>query len=547
MKTSIAPYPAPRRNWSAAGLVVFIAAVAIGLRFWRLGWGLPEQLGFPDEVWIFNRYASAFSPLSWSSFEQRNPLYPTFYGYLVGLAGVSLRALGIIDGNLAAHTTGAFIAGRTVSALTGVLAVALVGIVAGRMYSRAVGFAAAALMAVAPLHALYAHVASTDLTLSACVAFAMLCAQRAAGSTRTSPFAATGVAAGLAFATKYTGLAMLALGAWIVVERWLAERTLRCAIRGALAVGLGFVAGTAIGCPPCVASPGGMLGGMRSLYMQTTFFYDGFANNHLVPTLGWYGRPYLYQLVASLPFSLGWPLYTAALAGVVLAVRRHEQSDRLLLVLLGSFFLYMGTSRVVFPRYLMPLFPALVILAARALLELRRPPWAGRALLAAVWIYTVGLTTTQVARFSYDQQRGVAAWIAAATKGSEAVRVGHPPAILDYFRLERTLRMHGLRSVELSDGHWFDDPPPFIVVPEWYEISIARDRPDGRVAADLARLRSGTAGYRTGPRWRSRYLQSDFYTWLDPAFAADLWQGEIGFTIFIRDDVATNDVPAQAP
>ena len=46
----------------------------------------------------------------------------------------------------------------------------------------------------------------------------------------------------------------------------------------------------------------------------------GFPNNTLVPSLGWYGRPYLYQLVASLPFSLDCPLYALALVGVGVAL-----------------------------------------------------------------------------------------------------------------------------------------------------------------------------------------------------------------------------------
>jgi hypothetical protein len=62
----------PRRiEWIALGLV--IAAVAVAIRFWRLTWGLSEQLGFPDELVNFNRYAEAFNTLSCSSFAQRNP------------------------------------------------------------------------------------------------------------------------------------------------------------------------------------------------------------------------------------------------------------------------------------------------------------------------------------------------------------------------------------------------------------------------------------------------------------------------------------------
>jgi 4-amino-4-deoxy-L-arabinose transferase-like glycosyltransferase len=530
--------PGPGR-WATIALGLAIAAVAIWLRFWRLSWGLPEQAGFADEVWIFNHYANAFTSLSWASFAQRSPLYPTLYGYLVGLTAVTLRAVGVLEGSLGPVTPAAFLAGRSVSASMGLLAVGLVGLAASRMYSRRVGIAAAALMAVTPFHVMYGHIASTDLTLSACVALTILCAYSAACSGRRWAVVGTGIAAGLAFATKYTGLAMLVLGAWVIGERLVVERSVRRALLGALAVGLGFLGAVVLACPPCVLTPGTMLEGMQTLYFQTTAAVHGLNNNSLTPTLGWYGRRYLFELVASLPFSLGWPLYAAALSGVAVAAWRRERGDRLLLVLVGSFFLSIGASKAVFPRYLMPLFPGLVILAARALLELRRPRWAGRALFAGVWLYSLVLTATQVARFSFDQQRGVAEWIAAFPREGPNEgpnrRVGFPETILDYFRLKQPLRANGLQPMQLREGHWFDDPPEFLVVPEWYEISMARDRPNSVAARDLARLRTGDAGYRPGPRWRSCYLQSDFYTRLDPAYAADLWQGEIGFIVYVRD------------
>lgn len=530
-------------------LCVAIAAVAIWVRFWRLSWGLPEQPGFPDEAWIFNKYASAFTSLSWDSFQQRSPLYPTLYGYLVGLTAVSLRAVGILHGKLLHLTPEAFIAGRTVSAMAGLATVGLVGFVACRMYSRRVGLAAAALMAVTPFQVMYGHIASTDATLGACAALTMVCAYAAGRSGRIAAVIATGMAAGFAFSTKYTGLAMIVLGGWVVLERWVAERSFRRALVIALAVVAGFVGGVTLACPPCVFTPGTMLGGMRTLRFQTTWTVAGLTNNHLTPALGWYGRPYLFQLVAELPFSLGWPLYVASLAGVGVALWRREQADRLLLVGVGALFFSLGASRAVPPRYLMPIFPGLVILAARALLVPQRPAWLGRGLLACVWLYSMVLTTTQIARFSFDQQRSVAAWIAAYPHEGRRMRtVGYPWIILDYYRLEQPLHRAGLKAVAVKEGKWFDDPPDFIVIPEWYEISIDRDRKSATAAKDLARIQSGEGGYRRGPHWRSHYLQDDFYTWLDPAYASDLWMGEIGFTVYIRDpDAAAGSRPAQAP
>jgi len=153
-----------------------------------------------------------------------------------------------------------------------------------------------------------------------------------------------------------------------------------------------------------------------------------FQNNYLVPSLGWYGRPYLYQLVAGLPFGLGWPLAVVALAGVVVALRRHELADRIVLAALLPYFLVIGSSRVTFSRYLLPLFPGLLLLAARALCDLPRAPRA--ALLATVLAYSLVLATSQVARFSTRQQREIARWIAGLRPpgSAERLRVAVPPA-----------------------------------------------------------------------------------------------------------------------
>lgn len=520
-------------------LAAGIGTTAAGLRFWRLGWGLPEQAGFPDELFSFNIYARAFLSLSCASFAQRTPLYPTFYGYLLGLATALAHALGLTTPGLpnGAASPEVFVAGRTISALMGVATVGVVGVLGARMYSRPVGLAAAALTAVLPFHVLYTHLGTTDATLTACAAFTLAAAYAMARGQGTRVAAVAGAAAALAFATKYTGLAMSVAVGWAVLERAYRDGPRRGVVLG-LAALAGFAAAFALACPPCVFDTGRMLEGMRNLQWQTSDLAHGAINNHLSPTVGWYARPYLYQLVASLPFVLGWPLHLLAMAGVVVAVRRHDLADRMLLVSAGSYFLAIGASDVVFPRYLMPLFPALAILAARAAWRLPSRPLGG-AVLAAVWAYSLVLSASQVARFSYDQQREVARWIRSAAGERKGVRVGVPRLILDYFRLAKPLAEAGLVQIQLESGHWFDEPTDFLVLPEWYGTAIARDMPDQPIARDLERLRSGAAGYRRGPHWSSTYFQHAFYTRLDPAFATDLWQGEIGFTVYVREPVRT--------
>jgi hypothetical protein len=151
-----------------------------------------------------------------------------------------------------------------------------------------------------------------------------------------------------------------------------------------------------------------------------------------------------------------------------------------------------------------------------------------------------------VRRFSWNQQHEVARWIeskvaplSAPGRDRDVVRVAIPNDPMDYFRLRQPLARAGLTPIYLRNGHWFDSAPEVVVVPEWYAIGIRRAGFPARVLRDLERLQSGAAGYREAGRWRSTYLQEDFYTWLDPGFAADLWQGEIGFAVYVREDLST--------
>ena len=357
-----------------------IAVAAALLRCWRLSWGLFDGGWFPDEG-VFSARAAAFVPLSAASFGLRADDfgYPTLYGYLSGAALAATHGLGLLPLPIRPYAPDVILVARCLSAAASVATVVVVAILGRRLYGPAVAAVAAALVAVAPLSAMHAHIAATDSLVAAFVALTTLAAY-----------------AGVTFATKYTGLAFLAPVLWAV-----GERARRHAVGNGVALGVAVLAGftlvVPLACPPCVLHADRMLAAMTRFHTVTEMGWP-FQNNYLVPSLGWYGRPYLYQLVAGLPFGLGWPLAVVALAGVVVALRRHELADWIVLAALLPYFLVIGSSRVTFSRYLLPLFPGLLLLAARALCDLPRAPRA--ALLAIVLAYSLVLATSQVARFS---------------------------------------------------------------------------------------------------------------------------------------------------
>ena len=541
------------------GAVLAIAAVAIGLRFWRLDWGLlDERMAFPDELLIWSKYLRAFVPFGAASFERPDTVaalfYPTLFGYLAGLATALAHALGLVPSPHESVFESLLLA-RMLSSTAGLATVALVGALTWRAHSPRAGLLAAALAAVLPLEVIHSHLVSVDILLGTGMMATLLLACRLARVGTTGAALATGLAAGLTFGTKYTGLAVIVPVAWAVVEAAWRQRSPRRLVLLAAAALCTFGLGFTLACPICVTSPDRLLRSMSMLTTAGSWQNLAFWRTALVPGLGWRGRPYVYQLLVALPYSLGWPLWLAAMAGVGSALRRRDAVDRILMVAFVAYLLPIGLSAIDALRYLLPLLPILVVLAARVLAgpaEPTRPPSSTATglrigLVLLVLVATTGLTVSQVGRFSLDQQRAIATWIDTSVErpASGRLRVALPHGMSPYFWLNGPLEARGLGVLTVQPGEWWHEAPEVFVLPEWFAVQLERGGiPNPVMRADAAALRAGKQPYRLAWTVRSTYLQRDFYAWLDPVFTAQLEMGEIGFEVWVREDLATT--PGQA-
>lgn len=512
-----------------AAALAAVLAVGAFLRFWRLDWALDERLMFPDEIiWLVR--VSGFLPLGWASFDlDFSHTYPTLYGYCAGLATWAAWGLGLLRPAPDA-TWDALLVARVVAAVAGVVNVAAVAALGWRAFSAPVGVVAAAFAAVLPLEAVHVHYASVDGLLTLWFTLAALAALAVARGGGAGAALAVGLSAGFGFATKYTGLGALgALAAPLVLrartDGWAA------ALRLAVAAGAGAVAGIAAGCPPCALRPMDLLAALRSLQELTAT--GDFLNARLVPSLGWVGTPYVYEVVASLPYAFGWPLWALVVAGVAVALRRRTPADAVLLGAAGTYFAAIGASSLVFPRYLMPLGPALVVLAARVAVALARRGTAGGAVVAAVWLWTLAYAASHVESASLAQQRDVARWIRERPGTEAGAMVATPRRAAEYFALTPFVSRAGLNPIVLADGQWLAHPARFFVVPEILAIGARRDAPDGPDARALARLEAGEGGWRRAAQWPISYLGRRLHASLDPGLIPGL--GECGFTVYVRD------------
>lgn len=360
------PPPPDARTASVRVLLGAIVVLAAAMRIWGIEYGLPHPLARPDEERITDK---ALRMLSDHTLGPGEFVYPSAQKYL-GAAALEVH-FGILRVSGQARTTAEFIEWvsvvhprlyyrtcRLVSVLTGVGTVVLI-FALGRWLSgqRRVGLMAALLVAVAYLHVRDSHFATVDVTMTFFTTLCLLLALHALRTGRTSVFAAAGLAAGLAAATKYNAYVV---GVAIPVAAWGRARAhpdeRRAAAAWLLAGAASAVAGFLIGVPFAIRERARML---DTITATAAALYAGDG-----PTA------FRVHLVDSLPGGLGWPLYLAGLAGIARAAWRRRSEDAVWLAFALVWYLVIGPVRWVVPRYVLPLVPLFAVAAASLVSDL---------------------------------------------------------------------------------------------------------------------------------------------------------------------------------
>lgn len=334
-----------------------VLAVALGLRLWGIGHGLPFSYNIDEE--------GHFVPVAIGFFGHGlNPRYflnPPGYTellhvvYAVWFGGREAVARAYVE-----HPSEVFLVARVTCALLGTAAVWLLHVAGARLFDRRVGLLAAALGAVAFLPVFYSHLALNDvpalLPLTLALVATALVLRGEPG--RLWPVALGGVAVGLALGTKYTaGIVLLPLVTAIALRALEDRRSLARALVLPLAVaGAATVTGFFVANPHAFLSfPEFRAGVARQRELAGG---DELAKLGLTQDNG-----VLYYLW-TFTWGLGWIPALAALAG---AVRLALRDPRIALVLLPApvvYLLYMGTQERYFGRWALPLFPIAMLLAA---------------------------------------------------------------------------------------------------------------------------------------------------------------------------------------
>jgi len=417
----------------AGVLLALVIVLALVLRLKGIGFGLPYSFVNADESTVLPKaVAAARGHLNPHFF-----FYPSFYFYLVALLYVLAAPFWWLlgNGNLLSLTsfvvdpTPYFLLGRLLSVAMGTASVWLVYRLGRVAFGAAAGLVAALLLAVAPLHVAYSHMAVTDVTAVALALLAFVLFQQAArggapddtstrdwlgqvaarlaGERRAARWLVLGaLAAGLATSTKYN-LGMLVLPATIAAVYACTPEVARRAAGGGRAALLWLrVLVLRVYAPMLVA----FVIGSPFVLLDAPRFVSDFRRQSQIMDRGWLGFEHVgngfwYNVTPNLTGAVGVVLVVLGVAGLAWALWRRTSLDLLIAPYVIVYFLYIGTWQELADRYLLPIVPLLILLAVRVCVELAwlRPRARRFAVPAVVVVLAVAFALPLGSSIAFDR------------------------------------------------------------------------------------------------------------------------------------------------
>src|SRR5271163_3278821 len=214
-------------RWRYWGPLSVVLVVAFALRLWGIKQGLPyvydvDEYGHfvPEAVAMFDH---GLNPHYFVNPPALTYLLHVVFGVWFGLIGLGSRSS--VTREFALHPDRLFLLARIAVALLGTISVWLLYLVGARLFDRAVGLLASAVMAVAFLPVFYGHLALNDAPTLAPLTLSLLGTAGVLRKGRARDYLLAGVGLGFACAGKYTaGIAIVPLIA-AVAARFLEGRS----------------------------------------------------------------------------------------------------------------------------------------------------------------------------------------------------------------------------------------------------------------------------------------------------------------------------------
>ena len=416
-------------SWTSRTVTGFLVAALVAgsiLRLNGIDWGTNPDTGefhafHPDESTIVRNSRWVGTDL-----RQIQMPYGFFPAYLLwgvsSLAGVSLSP----ESNSGLRE--AHVLARSISAAVSVASIWVLFLIARALGGGLTAAISAVLLAFCFGHVQQAHYYTVDPLLTAIVVLCLYLILRMpqAGA---ATYAAAGALVGTAVGTRLVGILLLVpFLVQHLPSAWYRSPALvlRAVVSVRTGVFLAILTVVAIACEPfSVLEPGRFFGRDQVLTWRRSLEV---SKGEIVFPWSLYDigtAPFLFHLTDLLPYSLGMPLFAAGVAGCLLAVVLRNRTALVLLSWILVYFAAVGGHHLKPVRYVLPLLPPLVVLAAwgcsYCARRVRFRPLAyGVPAMVISASVAIGLTTWNI----YDRTDArieAAKWIEARVPGEERI------------------------------------------------------------------------------------------------------------------------------
>jgi 4-amino-4-deoxy-L-arabinose transferase-like glycosyltransferase len=352
------------RSRVSVPLLILLLVLAVFVRFWGLGWGLPNTYHIDEDK--FGNTAKGFFT------GDLNPHFfhvPTLHMYTLAGLWKIYYWIGKADGTFhdnaqfmdyyIDHPGTYYLIGRALSAILSVGTILLLYFIGLRMYNRTVGLLAAVFLTFSLEHTTTSHAMMPDAPMVFFMVLAFYFIWRVYEEGRPRDYIFTGLAAGAAMALKYGGHMMFLPLFLAHLFRVLEHREPKKKIIfywPLYASGLVFLAVFLIGCPYAV---------IKFKEFKADFKWQ---TNHLLNE-GHFGdspqhSAWLFYLQYGFRDNIGrWAQYLA-FGGIVATIFRRKARELILLSYPIALLLIIGGWKTRATRYFLPLAPFFILLAA---------------------------------------------------------------------------------------------------------------------------------------------------------------------------------------
>lgn len=344
-------------------MLVGILLVALGLRLWGLGFGLPYEYHVDEDQYVrqaASMGSAGLKPVDWFNPPLFKYLLLVEYGayFLVGKVLGLFASAADFGVRLSLDPTGLYLLARATSALLGSLTVLIVAWIGTKAYQRKVGLFSAGLMAVAFLPVRESHFAVNDAAAAFLVSLALLAAVGVLKSGGWRWYLLGGIALGLGFSTKYHTVAVIV--PLLLAHFFSPGISFQSPGFKKLLVSFVITAASAI-----LASPYFLLNTKEVLAAMS-----GLSSAGQIGYL-WQIDPaggYIFYL-KTLVWGLGWPLAALCIIAAIIGLVRHRPVDLVLLSFAWLMFLFLGWQEMFFGRFMLPIVAPLILVSASLVVE----------------------------------------------------------------------------------------------------------------------------------------------------------------------------------